>query len=344
MKRECMQSTPILSDIRCIIDQTTSILITGQTPPDGDSLGSQLALYDILVQHKQAVAPHEELTIVIANEDLPPPSYHFFPHVERVSPFEQIRHHIFEVSFILDASTDRVGSVLPVVQQCRHAINIDHHRSRSISEDTLAWIEPEKSSVAEMIYDFLEHPEWHATLNPDIAACLYAAIIYDTGAFCYPSTTPRTHRIAAKLIETGIDAAKLVECMLLEKPFSAIRLLHRVLETLQWDSYGEILWGTITQDLLKQVDAQPGDDDRLISQYAFTRNAKVAVLFKELSSNEVKISLRTRGALDVGQFARTLHVKGGGHPRAAGCQLSGTLTEVQPAVIQALQKALREIF
>jgi phosphoesterase RecJ-like protein len=121
-------------------------------------------------------------------------------------------------------------------------------------------------------------------------------------------------------------------------------LLSAVLHNLQWDSRGEIIWGTITQALLKTVNAKPEEDDGVITQYAFTKGAKVAVLFKEFSKTKVKVSLRSRGALDVGQFAKKMSVQGGGHPRAAGCTIKGEIEGVQKLIIQALQEALRDNF
>ena len=178
-------------------------------------------------------------------------------------------------------------------------------------------------------------------LNPTIAACLYAGIIYDTGSFRYPSTSARTLHIAAKLLETGIDFAQIAEQVFLEKSFSAVQLLSAVLYHLQRNPSGEIIWGTITQELLQTVNAKPDEDDGIITQYAFTKGVKVAMLFKELAPNTIKVSFRSRGALDVGQFAQKMSAQGGGHPRAAGCTLTGTMEDVQALIIRALQEELR---
>jgi phosphoesterase RecJ-like protein len=317
-------------------------LITGQWNPDGDSIGSQLALYAIILQQKQFIDDGTSLDMVIANHEMPAPLYDFLPHIsEWVVPAEQIADRQFDLAFILDSSTDRIGQVLPVVQRCRYTVNIDHHRTRTENTETIAWVEPQKSSVAEMVYACLEHPAWHATLTPDIAACLYAGIIYDTGTFRYPSTSTRTLRIAATLVDTGIDFSRIVEQVLLEKSRSALNLLTSVLSGLNWDETGEIVIGNISQELWKRIGAQPGDEEGLITQYAFTKESKVAVLLRELPSRDIKVSFRSRGALDVGQLAHTLHPQGGGHPRAAGCTLQGSLQEVEARVIQALQEALR---
>ena len=329
----------LLSQIRESVDAAHSILITGQANPDGDSIGSQLALYDILTQHVQQVtaAPVE---IVIANDELPAAQYDFLPQIGSVTPFEAIQDRQFDVGFILDGSRDRIGRVLPVLEKCRYAINIDHHRNRAPSAEQVAWIEPEMSSVAEMVYGFLEHPAWQAALNPDIAACLYAGLIYDTGSFRYPSTTARTLEIAGKLIATGIDFARIAECLFLEKSFAAVQLLSAVLRNLQRTADGAIIWGTITQALLAAVQATPNEEEGIITQYAFLKGGKVAVLFRELDQEKIKVSFRAHGALDVGRFAQKISAQGGGHPRAAGCTLSGTMHAVQETVIRALTAEL----
>lgn len=337
-----MTPADMLRNIHQIVASCQSILISGQGNPDGDSVGAQLALYDILMQEKPHFRHGDDLDIVIANDEMPAALYHFLPNIARITPAEQLAERQFDVGFILDSSTDRTGQVLPILQRCHSTINIDHHRTRSANTDTIAWVEPDKSSVCEMIYDFFEHPDWHAALTPEIAACLYAGIAYDTGTFRYPSATAHTLRIAATLVDTGIDFARIVEQLLLEKSRSALNLLTTVLNDLYWDETGEIVVGTISQDLWRRTGAQPGDDEGLITQYAFAKDAKVAVLLRELPSRDIKVSFRSRGALDVGQLARSLHPQGGGHPRAAGCTLSGALDDVRAQVVSALQQALQK--
>ena len=336
-----MKSEQILKDIKQAITNANRILITGQGDPDGDSLGSQLALHDILLQQKQHDGNAEDVEIIISNDMLPPDHYAYFPNVDSITPVETIQDQQFDVGFVLDAGTDRIGKVLPMLQTCRTIITIDHHQSRAKGLEHISWIEPQKCSVSEMMYDFFEHPDWNITLTPDIAACLYAGIIYDTGSFRYPKTTPRTHQVTAKLLETGIDFAVIAERMFLEKPYSSIQLLRAVLQNIERDPSGEIIWGTITQDILRQTHARIEEADGIITNYAFTKGTKVAILFKEIEQRQVKISFRARGAIDVGRFAKALTPKGGGHDRAAGCTLNGTVEEVQQQVVSALQKELQ---
>lgn len=335
-----MNSDQILYDIKHAIHAASSILITGQDAPDGDSLGSELALYDMLWQQKRHDKTEQDVEIIIANDAMPPAHYEFFPHFDIIKPCEAIQARQFEVGFVLDAGTDRIGAVLPVLKKCRTIITIDHHQSRAQGIEQISWIDPEICSVAEMLYDFFEHPAWTLSLTPEIAGCLYGGMIYDTGSFRYPNTTAQTLRIAAKLLETGFDFSVVAERLFLEKPYSSIKLLSAVLNTLQCDETGQIIWGVVTQDMLRQCQAGIEETDGIITHYAFTQGIKAAILFKEMSAHDIKISFRARGEVDVGKFAKFLTPKGGGHHRAAGCTLKGSLTQVQERVLQALQQVI----
>ena len=338
-----LQREQLLTQLREIIDQADSILITGQDNPDGDSLGSELALFEILTQHRQRVTPTRAPELVICNDAPPPAQYSGLPHIAQIVAAPTICDRRFDVGFVLDAGTDRIGQVLPILQRCRQIITIDHHQSRASGIEHLAWIEPTISSVAEMIAGFFEHPAWQVTLTPTIAANLYAGLIYDTGVFRYPNTTPRTLQIAAQLIATGIDFAVIVEKVLLEKSFAAMRLLSATLGTLQTAAQGQIIWARITLAMLAQTQARADEDEGIISQYAFTTGTKVAVLFKERGPHETKVSFRARGALDVGAFARQMSSKGGGHHRAAGCTLPLALPDAENMVIAALNQIFAAI-
>ena len=339
-----MNTQQLLTEINHIVKNADRILISGQGDPDGDSLGAQLALYDILTQQHRHIMPGRTLEIVICNDLPAPQQYEFYPNLQQIAPVESLEGQQFDVGFVLDSGTDRVGKVLPFLQTCRHIINIDHHQSRKQGIETLAWIEPETCSVCEMLYAFLEHPEWQIELNQTIAFCLYAGIIYDTGSFRYPKTTSRTHQIAGKCLETGIDFDVICEKMYLEKPLSSIRLLSEVLASLQCSASRDVIWGKITQESLQRAGATMDQDEGIITNYAFTRGTKVAALFKEQSEREVKVSFRAHGDIDVGKFAQKMSPqKGGGHDRAAGCTLEMTIDAAEKLIVEALENEFNSV-
>lgn len=337
-----MDSYQILKEIKNIVDNCMSFLITGQDKPDGDSIGAELALYKVLSVAKRNGnrTPGSEVILDIVNDQLPPSRYQFLPDFQAVRPLEEIQGQKYEVGFILDAGKDRVGKVLPILEKCDYTINIDHHKSRLAGNDTISWIEPYVSSTSELIFEFIEHPDWKIPLTPDIAECIYTGIIYDTGSFQYSLTSPKTHRIAARLLETGIAAWKIHEQILLSRSYAALKLLATVLSQVHRDTRGGILWSTITQRMLEETGAQPHEEEGIITQYNFTEGVEVAVLFKEIDKGRIKVSFRSRGKVDVGAVAKTLHPKGGGHERAAGCTLEGSLEDVQRKVLEALETVL----
>ena len=329
-----------LQRIYHITANAQTILITGQGNPDGDSLGAELVLHDLIMQQRQQITPGALPEIVICNDEPTPPGYGFFPGLNRIAAVEAISDRRFDAGFVVDAGTDRVGRVFPVLQACRDVINIDHHRTRAAGIETLAWIEPNICSVCEMLFAFFESSQWALKLTPDIAACLYAGIIYDTGVFRYPNTTPRTLEIAARLLATGIDFATIVEKLFLEKSLVGLRLQASVLKSLRTDQNGEILWGKITQAMLQESGATFDDEEGMISTFTFARGTKTAVLFKEFGAQEIKVSFRAWGAVDVGQVAKRLSPQGGGHARAAGVTLLMPLEEAERLVIAELERAL----
>jgi phosphoesterase RecJ-like protein len=337
-----MNSHQILKEIKQIVDTGKSFLITGQYAPDGDSIGAELALYKILSVAKgsKGGAPPVDVIIDIVNEELPAARYQFLPNLHAIKPLEKVRGQKYEVGFIVDGGRNRTGEVLSLLEKCDYTINIDHHKSRVVGSDTITWIEPHISSTCELIFEFIEHPDWKIPLTQDIAECLYTGMIYDTGSFQYSSTSSKTHRIAAKLLEVGISAWKINEQVLLTKSYPALKLLATVLSEVRRDFRGGILWSALTQKMLEETGAKPQDEEGIITQYNFTEGGEVALLFKEIGKNKIKVSMRSRGKVDVGAVAKSLNPEGGGHERAAGCTLEGIMEEVQQRVLNVVEKVL----
>ena len=337
-----MNAIEYLQRIYAITANAQTILISGQGNPDGDSLGAELVLYDMIMQQRRRITPDALPDIVICNDEPTTPGYRFFPNIARIVSAQEIAGRGFDAGFVVDAGTDRVGQVLPFLQTCRDVINIDHHRTRATGIETLAWIEPNICSVCEMLFAFFESPQWALELTPDIATCLYAGIIYDTGVFRYPNTTSRTLEIAAKLLATGIDFGAIVEKLFLEKSLAGLRLQAHVLSSLKTDPKGDILWGKITQAMLRESGATFDDEEGMIATFTFARGTKAAVLFKEFGERQIKVSFRAWGAVDVGQVAKRLSSQGGGHARAAGVTLLMPLEDAERLVITALTRALED--
>jgi len=178
-------------------------------------------------------------------------------------------------------------------------------------------------------------------LVPEIAAQLYLGIIYDTGSFQYALTTPRTHRIAALLLEQGIKHSDISEKVMLESPLSAKVLLGRTLNAMRILEGGKIVWTQVSRELAAETKTTDEDVRGIITQMIFIEGVRVALLFYEKDNAKVKLSLRSREGFDVATFARSLDPGGGGHARASGCSLNGTLDEVSARVVAELTRQLR---
>ena len=318
-----------------LIREGKSFLITSQLDPDGDSVGSQLALRRvILAELGEEVAGR----IAVVNQVPCPKRYGFVPDSEHIVTPEDVKGRTFDVGFVLDGGADRTGTARPLFDGCKRKVIIDHHKTTTSDGYDVPWIQPHMSSTAEMVYSIVEDARGKAKLGPEIAAQLYLGMIYDTGSFQYAMTTPRTHRIAALFLEQGIRHSDISERVMLESPLSAKVLLGRTLNAMRILDDGKFVWTTVSRALARETNTTDEDVRAIITQMIFIEGVRVALLFYEKDAGKVKLSLRSREGFDVANFARSLDPGGGGHARAAGCSLSGSLDEVAERVVAELRR------
>lgn len=340
-----MQGTPMETQEResfaarilDLIHRGESFLITSQLDPDGDSVGAQLALRRLILAELGDSAADR---VAIVNQVASPKRYAFLPDAGTIVTPEDVKGRSFDVGFVLDGGIDRTGSARPLYEACRHKVIVDHHKTTRPDGYEIAFIDPAMSSTAEMIYSILEHPRSKTRLDRSIAAQIYLGMIYDTGSFQYALTTARTHRIAATLLETGISHADISERVMLESPLNAKVLLGRTLNSMRVISGGRIAWTSVSRTLARETNTTDEDVRGIITQMIFIEGVRVALLFYEKDAGKVKLSLRSREGFDVATFARNLDPGGGGHARAAGCTLTGSLEEVSARVVAQLEKML----
>ena len=299
------------------IAQAKSILITATASADGDSIGAQLALYEIIQQLKLGTA--YEMQII--NEEACPKRYAFLPHAKLVTPLSAWKgRDTFDLGFVLDGGSERTGVVKPMFDQCGTKVLVDHHQYGSEDTYQIRLQDPKMSSTAELVYNLLEQSR--AQLTRDIAANLYLAMIFDTGFFRFSLTTPRTMQIGANLIATGIDFPNIAALGMVETSVASKKLLATVLSRMQLAGKGKIAWASISLADIEQCRAGAYDHEGIIENLCYIEGVETAMLALELANQEVKISFRSRNVLDVGQIARSLG--GGGHTRASGCTLAQT--------------------
>jgi bifunctional oligoribonuclease and PAP phosphatase NrnA len=317
-------------DVVAFLARHSGVMITSHVEPDGDSLGSCLGL-------KQALGGLEREADVVIESPVPA-ALRFLPGAEAVRRgADAPRSKRYGAAFVLDCSSlDRAGpSVTALLQPGAEICNIDHH----IGNDgfgTVRLVNPEASATAELVFEVLEAA--NIALTPQVAECLYVGILSDTGAFRYQNTTPRALRLAARLVEHGAPAAQVAEALYAKKSASSLRLLGLALASLEARNLGRVSALTITRDMFERARANPEDADGIVQYAKSLDGTRVGVLIQEVAPQEVRVSLRSDGTVDVNEVAGRFG--GGGHRTAAGARIRGALDPVRREVLDAVDQAM----
>ena len=228
-----------------------------------------------------------------------------------------------------------------VYDRCRARAYVDHHRAGSKAPYDLKIVEPARASTTEVLAELLESPAWrNVPLDRPLAEALYVGLVSDTGSFAYSLTTPRTHRVAARLLEAGVRASLIAEKVLLDVKLDDLRLQAEVVRNMRVEHDGKLLVGVLSLDMLAGRDPRLVGYDKIVTPMAFVSDTKATLLLREVDPKVWKLSFRSRGEVDVSKVAREVDAGGGGHARAAGCELRGALDDVRARAIAALSKAL----
>lgn len=320
------------------IREAKAILITGTADPDGDSIGSQLALYELFKEYNSV---HDKaIEVDIVNETVCPPKYCFLQDSDKILTPESAGFKRYDLGFVCDGGLERAGSVQALFDRVKQTVLFDHHKVGSKLEYAFNFNYPECSSTCELAFDLIESGIFGVRLNVAMAEALYLGIIFDTGFFKHSITTPKTYRIGARLVETGFNFSRIARLGMLERSPASIRLLARTLERFEQRLEGRFAVAVITQEMLKATGAHPGDNEGNIDYIFNTPGTEVACIFYELPGAETRLSFRSIGNVDVAAFARSLTPEGGGHVRAAGCHLKGELSSVMELVTKKLAPLL----
>lgn len=312
----------IVADLRA----KQNFLVTSHARPDGDSLGSEVALALALEQlGKQAT---------VVNRDPVPTAYRSFPAVDRIVIAPEVREH-FDSAVVLECSAiDRPG-VAGLDQQ--FLINIDHHPGNTLY-GALNWFDTQAAACGEMVYRLI-----HALgtpLTPDAATLLYLAILTDTGSFRFPNVTADTFAICRDLVEGGASPAAVATAVYDSNSFGKLKLNAAVLATLERDETGRIAWLHLTRAMLEA--AQVGDEETegLINYPLTARDVRAVAFFRQAENCAYRVSLRSKGEIDVGKIASAFG--GGGHKNAAGCTIDGSYESVKRVALARLRQAVNE--
>jgi phosphoesterase RecJ-like protein len=305
-----------------------SVAILSHVNPEGDTLGSALGCHLTLKAMGKDVATF--------NPDPIPKNLRDLPEVEEVICANRLPRP-FEGYLVVDAADSRrVGGLLNGLPTGSLVMNIDHHPTNA-RFGTYNWVDPEASSTGEMIHHLFKVME--VPLSPEAATNLYVAILTDTGSFQFANTTPRALRAAAELIEAGVVPQAVTEMLFGRRDLAEFHLLGALLTRMQVSPDGAFAWMEVTDAMLKDQGLDMDALEGFINYPRSLRGIEVALLFKEVAGNGVKVSLRSRGKVDVAKIA--LAFQGGGHKNAAGCTVLGSMADVRERVLAALQRALQ---
>lgn len=291
-----------------------TIAISGHVRPDGDCIGSCMGLSRYIKEN------YSDKTVEVYLEEIPE-KFRF------IKETENVKHEIpegkkYNLFICLDCGDiERLGFSGPLCENAEHTLCIDHHVSNTgFAEENR--IVPDASSTSELVYELLDKE----LVSRDVAEALYVGIAHDTGVFQYSCTAPSTMRVAAELLEKGVDAPRIIRDTYYEKTYAQHQVLGRaLLESIMFLD-GRCIASYIRAREMKFFGVDRSDLDGIASQLRNTKGVEVAIFMDEIRPNVYKVSLRSGERVDVSVIAQ--YFGGGGHKRAAGFTLTGTPYDV----------------
>jgi bifunctional oligoribonuclease and PAP phosphatase NrnA len=301
------------------IERRDRFLLTSHARPDGDAIGSVLACCQILRQMgKQAE---------VVMRDAVPVIYKPLPFSDTVLQKESVNGK-YDAAIILECDSVQRTRLSGLEQH--FLINIDHHNSaREFAH--VNWIDKNACATAELVYRLAR--EANVPISPEVATCLYTAVLTDTGSFAFSGTNEHTFTLARDLVLAGADPVRIAQSVYFSNPASKMRLLGCALRNLH--RQGSLAWMSVTQDEMERSEAIEEDCEGLVNYALSIEGVEVAVFFRELPDRRFRVSLRSKGALDVATVAE--HFGGGGHRCASGCAVNGPLSVSVARIMAELQ-------
>lgn len=331
------ESTPAstsasIAEIGDVFLNHQSFVLMSHVRPDGDAIGSQLALgFSLLAMGK---------TVWMINEDGLPENMAFLPGSEKIAlpPAEPLD---VEVAVALDTATKpRLGdAALHAASKAKLWLNIDHHISNPLYGD-LNYIDATSPATGEILYDLITALDM--PLPAETRDAVYVAVSTDTGSFQYPSTTVKTYEMAADLVRRGLDVGDINSKTYDDHPYRRLELMRALLNTLERSPDGWVAHWELRDQTRVDLALRPEDSEGLIDTIRSIRGVRLAVFFEELPDGKVRVSMRSKDKrLDVCQIATRFG--GGGHALAAGIRMKGPWDEAKALVLSAIRGKVDEV-
>lgn len=316
----------MLKKINDLISAARSFLITTHEGPDGDAVGSSLALANYLSELGKDVSVHFC--------DPVPEVYRFLPMANLVTASIPDKH--YDLCFVLDVGEfRRAGKQIGSCRNISAFINIDHHKT-SESFGLVNIIDIKAAATGVLIHRLIMEAGGHISLAT--ATCIYVALLTDTGSFRYSNSNPEAFSIAGKMIEKGVNAWDISSRLYESQPRARIELLSLALTTLRFSDCGQFASISVTLDMYEKTGTGAELTDGFINYPRSVSGVEVAIFFRQTSEKSVKVGFRSKGTIDVSSLAEGFG--GGGHHNAAGCNIDGTVDEVREKVFSHIKALL----
>lgn len=297
------------------IKKAQSVVLAIHVQPDGDAFGSLLAMSRYLKQKGKPVCMTwgEKITI--------PAQYKWMPGIDEVIDFNDCIGG--DLLITLDCANEhRLGLMESILTKFKTIINVDHHVDNS-RFGTINVLDFNAGATAQIVYELLRF--MNGTIDADTATLLYTGIVTDTGRFQYQNTTAKTLCIASELVGLGVNPNQIFHNIYENLSYNTLKLLAKVLSRAAYLSSSRLIYSYVEEEDFEQTGAEMGDTETFIDFLRMTKEADVAAVFKEFPDGKLRVSLRSKGNIDVGAIAR--EGGGGGHRNAAGCTLEQPLDE-----------------
>ena len=314
----------MLSQVVELIENKNKFGITTHIKPDGDGVGSSLGLFWLL----KSLGKSAE---VIVRGEIPT-AYRELPGADQIRDIAQVDKS-YDAVFVIECSDLERPGIAGLENE--FTVNIDHHAT-SEHFGTINWIDSTASAVGEMIYNLCKAIGGRVT--KEIAECVYMALVTDTGSFHFSNTTERTLKVASELIKAGVKPGSISEAVYNNYPWSRIELMRQVLDTVRRDESGKVAYMRQTLKMRENAQAVDGDNNGFVNIPLSAREILAAVYMREVGPNEYRVSLRSKGDINVANVAE--RYGGGGHRNAAGLRVEGSWDDKEAELVEAVREAV----
>ncbi|MBU1273755.1 MAG: bifunctional oligoribonuclease/PAP phosphatase NrnA [Proteobacteria bacterium] len=317
-------------DVAAMLAGASRVLVAAHLLPDGDALGSSLGLMHLLAAQGKQVRVFSAGPV--------PEEYLFLPGMDQVSNVLPGTGDL-DLAVVLDChQPERTGQASgPFLAKLPRVAIIDHHQG-AVDFGQAAWVDPTFAATSEMITLLAQEQGWPIT--PQAATCLFVGVQTDTGSFRYGNTTPRVLRAAADLAQAGADVWAISQEVYATHP-KRLRLLGRIMDNLELSQGGRLALSQITLADLERLDAGPADLEQAVETLRLIPGVEVSALFRQTPKGTIKVSMRSRGKVDVSRVAISLG--GGGHKSAAGVTMEGNMEGVRRDIAARLRQGLEAL-